>query len=274
MSDKRRAEQVAEVLDGLDSPTVEAVSTATREFDADDVAAAAAHKALEVSLDATVAQQDTDPGAIGAGSIWVNTGLSVGQPVDTLPIFVRNATNDGWISQGLAYYVDGEVKSFVTVGDGGVVAELLFGEPGVGLALTEDEAVIRHGGTYLWIQPGINLAYIHLEDGVRFWFNNPLNADTWGISDPSGSEMFAPIPAPDDSELADFPALRLQWFDATAGAAVSRYKQKDADGTITTGRSVGLSDSGVMKLPGLPTSDPHVADEVWSDAGVLKVSAG
>lgn len=203
--------------------------------------------------------QDDDPGNVGAGAIWVNTTpLGIGAPDDVLPTLIRNATNDGWISQGLAYYVDGAAKSFVTVGDGGVVAELLVGEPGVGLALTADEAVLRHGGTYFWIQPGINLAYIHLEDGVRFWFNNPLNADTWGISDPSGAEMFGSIPEPDDSEFADFSSLRLQWFDNTTGSPALRFKQKDAGGTITTGKSAGLTDDGTsfkgVTKPNLPTS--------------------
>jgi hypothetical protein len=30
----------------------------------------------------------------------------------------------------------------------------------------------------------------------------------------------------------------------------------------------------ITKLPGLPTADPHVADALWNNAGVLTVSAG
>lgn len=32
--------------------------------------------------------------------------------------------------------------------------------------------------------------------------------------------------------------------------------------------------TGLVRLPGLPTSDPAVAGALWSDAGVVKVSAG
>jgi hypothetical protein len=35
-----------------------------------------------------------------------------------------------------------------------------------------------------------------------------------------------------------------------------------------------LSVTGTISAPGLPTADPHVADELWSDAGVVTVSAG
>lgn len=35
-----------------------------------------------------------------------------------------------------------------------------------------------------------------------------------------------------------------------------------------------LSASGVVKLTGLPISDPHVVGEVWANSHVLTVSAG
>lgn len=35
-----------------------------------------------------------------------------------------------------------------------------------------------------------------------------------------------------------------------------------------------LSASGAVVLSGLPTSDPAVAGQLWSNAGVLTVSAG
>lgn len=44
-----------------------------------------------------------------------------------------------------------------------------------------------------------------------------------------------------------------------------RYDSRDADGHLA-----GLT----LKLTDLPTSDPSVAGEVWSDSGVLTVSAG
>lgn len=35
-----------------------------------------------------------------------------------------------------------------------------------------------------------------------------------------------------------------------------------------------LSASGVVIFSGLPTADPHVVGQLWSNAGVLTVSAG
>lgn len=46
-------------------------------------------------------------------------------------------------------------------------------------------------------------------------------------------------------------------------------------GSIKLGASVTLSVSGTnVLIVGLPTSDPSVAGALWSNAGVLTVSAG
>jgi hypothetical protein len=42
-------------------------------------------------------------------------------------------------------------------------------------------------------------------------------------------------------------------------------------GLLSTGGGGG---SGVVMMPGLPTSDPHVVGQVWNNSGVLTVSAG
>lgn len=53
-------------------------------------------------------------------------------------------------------------------------------------------------------------------------------------------------------------------------------KQVVADGgAIELGASVTLSVSGTnVLITGLPTSDPSVAGALWSNSGVLTVSAG
>ena len=47
-------------------------------------------------------------------------------------------------------------------------------------------------------------------------------------------------------------------------------------GAVTTGSVFGtdMVVTGTVILSGLPTSDPNVADAVWSNAGVLTLSAG
>jgi hypothetical protein len=71
---------------------------------------------------------------------------------------------------------------------------------------------------------------------------------------------------------------------ATGGAATTNERMRL---TSTGGLSLGsntfnatdpgagsLSVQGNLNLPGLPTSDPHVAGRVWSNSGVMSVSAG
>jgi len=42
-------------------------------------------------------------------------------------------------------------------------------------------------------------------------------------------------------------------------------------GAVTVTASIN---GGTVSLPNLPTADPHVAGQVWNNAGVLTVSAG
>lgn len=247
MALKKRANQAAAVLDGLESPSVTEVADAMVEFDAGDVAVAAAHKALEVGLDASVFQQDTDPGAVGAGSLWVNTSdisnLGLESPVS--PVFVRNAANDGWLEQGFVHRdEDGNIRAYVAVSDSGVNLQALDAEGNerAGLSVgSENVTVLRYGNAY--IQFDEHGAYI-LTFGLPIWLvASPDNIQAWGISAPSGAERFFAIGTPDDSEVAN-DNLRVHWYDGTAGAPALRFKQTDADGTITSGKSAGLSDDG------------------------------
>lgn len=92
MSDKRRAEQVDEVLDGLSSPSVADVSVAMREFDADDVAAAAAYRGLAGGGSSPAFASHSRPPADPASAVW--TVELTGTPTDgtfTLMITVGDA---------------------------------------------------------------------------------------------------------------------------------------------------------------------------------------
>ena len=47
--------------------------------------------------------------------------------------------------------------------------------------------------------------------------------------------------------------------------------------TSTFGAATSITDltaAGIVKFTGLPTADPHVVGELWSNSGVLTVSAG
>jgi hypothetical protein len=56
--------------------------------------------------------------------------------------------------------------------------------------------------------------------------------------------------------------------DGTSGAVT-------VDATFGAATSItDLTASGTVILSGLPTSDPSVAGQLWSDTGVLTVSAG
>lgn len=57
-------------------------------------------------------------------------------------------------------------------------------------------------------------------------------------------------------------------IDATTGV-VTVTSTLGATTSVTN-----LTASGVVKFTGLPTADPHVVGELWSNAGVLTVSAG
>ena len=70
--------------------------------------------------------QDADPGAVGAGAVWVNTATIAGTGMR--PVSVRNAVDNAWIPSGLANYVSGVLRGFVTIADdGGIAIESLDG---------------------------------------------------------------------------------------------------------------------------------------------------
>lgn len=49
----------------------------------------------------------------------------------------------------------------------------------------------------------------------------------------------------------------------------------DVGGTLTLGlASITINSSGRAIVAGLPSADPHVVGELWSNSGVLTISAG
>lgn len=57
----------------------------------------------------TMTVSDTDPGAIGAGNIWLQTDAT-GNNV-SFQLYVRNATDDGWLTAGIADHVEDDIIS-------------------------------------------------------------------------------------------------------------------------------------------------------------------
>lgn len=68
---------------------------------------------------------------------------------------------------------------------------------------------------------------------------------------------------------------RLNYNDDTDGVLILRdgvpVAGMDAEGLRVFGPAIA---HGEVKFTGLPGADPHVAGQLWNDAGTLKVSAG
>lgn len=59
----------------------------------------------------------------------------------------------------------------------------------------------------------------------------------------------------------------------------NRWHPDGADGQVQVVNERGelsslANNGGLMMVTGIPTADPHVVGAVWSNAGVLTVSAG
>lgn len=232
----------------------------------------------------TVIEQDTDPGAVGAGTFWVNTTANpdAGIPAIVKPTLVRNAADDGWIEQGLIHYNgDGNLSSFVTLDDGSAVVEGHDADGASNGALAiyggaGGATFLRGKNTYLQ-QAAVDAVYFYLGDHF-FWFNNVSVGPVWGISSPSGAEKFVAIEAPDASEIDG--NQRLHWYDSVTPAL--RFLQKDQFGALTEGRSasiVGLT-NGILRLGQVGNNEGLVADDGTNysslDAGqwVLGIDGG
>lgn len=212
----------------------------------------------------TVIQQDGDPGAVGAGTFWLNTtDPGNGVPATVKPVLVRNEADTGWVEQGLIHYNgDGNLSSFVTLDDGSVVVE---GHDAGGIS-NGVLAIYGGGGgsvflkgrdTYLQQRAG-DAVYFYLGD-QPFWFKNAGASSVWGISAPSGAEKFVSIDPPDPAEI--IANQRLHWFDGATTAL--RFIQKDTFGAATEGRSAGIVGlvNGTLRIGQIGNNESFTADD-------------
>jgi hypothetical protein len=180
----------------------------------------------------SVIQSPTDPGAVGAGALWVNTTGITG--TSDLPLSVRDPSNSFWSPVGLAHYDGtGQLRGFVTLSDSAIVIEK-------------------------WDSDGTIMAYFLIADDrvyisteqLPIWISShALGGTTWGLSAPSGAEKFGGLSeTPDDSEVVA--SQQIVWFDPTSGAAATRFKNQDVDTNPTSGQLAALSDDGTHLLQG------------------------
>lgn len=122
---------------------------------------------------------DTDPGAVGAGAIWVNTTEITG--TTCRPISVRNADNDDWIPNGLAVYTDGVQRAFVTLNsDGGIAIE----SKDVAGALQSMVMMASNGVTIRALVGLLRLEGLAVEASGPFTFNDDVLMPFLPTSDP------------------------------------------------------------------------------------------
>jgi hypothetical protein len=169
---------------------------------------------------------DTDPGAIGAGNIWVRTDPtgSYGPQLQ-----VRNSTDDGWVDEansgliaGLtAYDNTGAASAIVYAITGSVVLKVASGVT-TSVTLTPTQIILRVANYWL-----------RLDQDGRLDLNNQAFHVLAG-----GAFVTRQHAAPADADL-DGGDLAF-WFDETNGAAKLMLKGKSADETVVTG-SVDLT---------------------------------
>lgn len=222
----------------------------------------------------TIKSGDATAAAATAGDVTIKGGDAEGDNGDAGNVLIDGGDGDDAdgdvVIQGgiLTVRKSGAVFSAgfdVEYDDGSIEAE--DGGGGIGARQTIVGLLIVNRSADPDAYPDIGGNYILL-------VQDPNTGHAWGVT-PAGYEYFdnpTGLGAPDDDDLNDH--QRRQWYDATAGAPAFRFKQKDNAGTVTVGHSVGITDDGVIKLANLPTSDPHVADQLWNSGGTLKVSAG
>lgn len=135
------------------------------------------------------------------------------------------------------------------------------------------EAVDVPGGTEITKTDGafVATAAVDATDGDSATFTASA---TDGVH-ASASTFVSAIPGEgaEIGQTADYDANEARVF-VSAGATA-------AESAVTVGINnatalvVGSDGTAVtVKMPGLPTADPHVADQLWNDGGVLTVSSG
>lgn len=220
---------------------------------------------------ASITVSDTDPGAVGADSVWVQT--AVGGNDEYTQIWVRNEADDGWLVISPVTNGDGETYTLITSPND--VAEL---------NLTDDTGSYLSANTNLAIRVGLKGIFINGATGVHFGFSSDGPAVIVGTADPSqgggvesplGSiylrvtggvgSMYQKTGAGDTAWSLGFGNTSLAAYNAAANI----FLASALAGSITL-----FANSGAIMFPGLPTSDPVNTGQLWNDGGTLKVSAG
>lgn len=248
--------ELDEQIDALEGPTVEEVYDAVLPYEPGMVAASAVKRAL-AGGGGGVATGVATPDASGddSDSITIRTGDSDSDDSGDITII----TGDGDDGDG-----DVLIQGVVTVHKNGVqvIAPMTFfyddgqlevsdGGGGIGVLLNMvGVATINRGDPEAY--PDIGGNYILI-------VKDPSTQLTWGVT-PAGYEYFSnatAVGAPDDADIDAF--QRRQWYDPTSGAPAFRFKQKDADGTVTEGKAASLSTDGTeflgVEKPSVGTAD-------------------
>ena len=157
--------------------------------------------------------QDTDPGAVGAGKIWLDTTAITG--TDNRPLYVRNPTDTGWFSIGLAAYDgSGNLRSFVTVANNGGVSAEAWDATGI----VQSGFVIQAGSILLYAVDGVNPQInLHLDSANQTWNMNATN----GFLLNSEQIVPADIPTADEKAALDAAPTALSALNPVASVADS-----------------------------------------------------
>lgn len=214
-------------------------------------------------------EQTTDPGAVGAGALWINTTAIAG--TTNRPLLVRNDADTDWIEIALAHYDASNVlRGFVTLSDGAVVMEYLdassvlkavvvLNESGVFLYTPSSGSVQLDGPMgALKLDPGEPLRYFDLASSITMSLLT-------GEDDPTAG---GGIPA-------DAPASYLR-INIGAGSVTELWLKTgaaDTDWTLsstTIGEITSTDGTVTVTNPTGPTTDLSVIGGlgVWKTYGV------
>lgn len=144
----------------------------------------------------------------------------------------------------------------VTYADGALTISDAGGGIGVGLTMVGIAQIHR----------GDPMSYPDTGGNYILFVDDPSTGLTWGVT-PAGYEYFDNpngVGAPADGDLNAH--QRRQWYDPTTGAPAFRFKQKDAAGTVTAGKSASLATDGTaftgVSKANVPQTIPTVQDVI------------
>jgi hypothetical protein len=181
----------------------------------------------------------TDPGAVGAGQLWLFVDTNVADHANQYQLFIRSAANNSWLPIGV-----GDTEGAIVVTAMGGNAEAWYARSVLTVRGRTGSGGGQHGraGFDVYDAAGSIAGILLIRD--------------------DGLVSLGSISGTTEISAGAVPIM----LDATAGTASIGLGQP---GSII----VDLT-NGLVTMPGLPTADPVSADALWNDAGTLKVSAG